>query len=164
MINRAWQDGILELPLESSFCLDFPIIQYADDTLLILPACPTQLLTVKNILSVFSSITSLKVNYRKSFLVPINPSADRCAKLADILLCKSEALPFTYLGLPMGTTKPRMEHFIGITKRIDMKLCGISSMLSYDGRLKVIKSILISIPMFAMRTIKMPRGFLDHMK
>ena len=72
MINSAWQDGILNLPLDCSFGLKFPIIQYADDTLIIMPACPVQLLALQNILNIFTSITGLKVNYGKSSLVPIN--------------------------------------------------------------------------------------------
>ena len=47
MINTAWQEGILNLPLDHSFGLQFPIIQYADDTLIILPACHTQLLALR---------------------------------------------------------------------------------------------------------------------
>ena len=161
MINTAWQEGILNLPLDHSFGLQFPIIQYADDTLIILPACHTQLLALQNILATFSSITGLRVNYAKSSLVPINVTTDRCTELADIIHCKPESLPFTYLGLPMGTTKPKLEHFINILERIDRRLCGISNMLSYDGRLTVIKSIITSIPLFAMCTIKMHLRFLD---
>ena len=164
MVNKAWNDGDLNLPLDHSYGLDFPIIQYADDTLIILPACPTQLLNIKNILSTFSLITGLKVNFGKSSLVPINVSPDRCAELAGIINCKPEALPFTYLGFPMGTTKPKLEIFIGILERIDRRLCGISNMLSYDGRLAVVKSIIISIPLFAMCTIKMPTRFIDHVE
>ena len=164
MVNKAWLDGIISLPLDNSFGLKFPIIQYADDTLIILPARPNQLLALKSILEDFTAITGLKVNYGKSSLVPINISEDRCAELAEILTCKPEALPFTYLGLPMGTTKPKLEHFISILERIDRRLCGISNMLSYDGRLTVIKSIVTSIPLFAMCTVKMPRRFLDHVE
>ena len=72
MVNKAWNEDELRLPLDHSFGLDFPIIQYADDTLIILPACPTQRMNIKNILSTFSMITGLKVNFGKSSLVPIN--------------------------------------------------------------------------------------------
>jgi hypothetical protein len=54
--------------------VDFPIVQYADDTLLILEACPSQLLTLKQILTTFASATGLKVNYDKSIMLPINIS------------------------------------------------------------------------------------------
>jgi hypothetical protein len=43
MVNRLMIDGVLFPPLLVNG-LDFPIIQYADDTLLILQACPLRLL------------------------------------------------------------------------------------------------------------------------
>ena len=71
MINKAYLDGILSLPLDHSFGLSYPIIQYADDTLIILPACPT-LTALQTIVAIFTSITGLKVNFQKSSLVPIS--------------------------------------------------------------------------------------------
>ena len=56
---------------------------------------------------------------QKSSLVPINVTTERCAELAQIISCKPEALPFTYLGLPMGTTKPKLQHLISLLERID---------------------------------------------
>jgi hypothetical protein len=83
VINSAWQNGELSLPLENSFGLDFPIIQYAYDTLIILPACPVQLMNLKCILEQFSASTRLFMNYNKSML-PMNISSDRCLQLASI--------------------------------------------------------------------------------
>jgi hypothetical protein len=40
IINKARQQGLLQLPLTENCGQDFPIVQYADDTLLILEACP----------------------------------------------------------------------------------------------------------------------------
>ena len=34
VVNAAWHEGQLDTPLDSSFGLDYPIIQYADETLL----------------------------------------------------------------------------------------------------------------------------------
>ena len=97
-------------------------------------------------------------------MVPINISSEKCADLAASFGCKVESLPFTYLGLPMGTTKPRMEHLIGILERIDRRLVGIADTLSYDGRLVVVKAIISAIPNFAMCTLSLPLGFLDHVE
>lgn len=35
IVNKAWVNGILKHPLNDSFVGDYPILQYADDTLLI---------------------------------------------------------------------------------------------------------------------------------
>ena len=50
MINAAWQEGLLTLPIEQPASEDYPVIQYADDTILILPACLDQRIKVKEIL------------------------------------------------------------------------------------------------------------------
>ena len=112
VINKAWQDGIIQLPVDNSFGQKYPILQYADDTLLILPADNTQIIALKNILQTFSNSTGLKINYHKSSIVPINIGHDTCTELADLFGCKVETLPFTYLGLPMGITKPRVDDLV----------------------------------------------------
>jgi hypothetical protein len=45
---------------------DFPIIQYADDTLLIMPADRDQIIVLKELLHKFALSTCLKINYNKS--------------------------------------------------------------------------------------------------
>jgi hypothetical protein len=42
---------------------DYTIVQYADDTLIILPVDAIQLFTIKGLLRSFADSTSLKVNY-----------------------------------------------------------------------------------------------------
>jgi hypothetical protein len=48
---------------------DFTIVQHANDTLLILEACPAQLLALKELLQTFAATTRLRVNYTKSCLI-----------------------------------------------------------------------------------------------
>ena len=64
--------GILKHPLTEDFGGDYPIIQYADDTLLILQASANNLFNLKGLLRSFSDSSGLQVNFCKSFLVPIN--------------------------------------------------------------------------------------------
>jgi hypothetical protein len=62
-------------------------VQYVDDTLLFLPAVESQLLYLKLFLHQFASSTGLKVNFSKSFLVPINVSDDKASSLAASFEC-----------------------------------------------------------------------------
>jgi hypothetical protein len=105
-VNFAWQQGNISLPLDESFGQKYPILQYADDTLLIMPADVVQLDKLKDILRLFSTSTGLQVNYHKTTIVPINIDTDHAQALAQSFGCKVESLPFTYLGLPLGTTRP----------------------------------------------------------
>jgi hypothetical protein len=55
-VNDLVQQGIISRPIETND-EDFPIIQYADDTLLIMPADRVQLLALKEVLNKFSKST-----------------------------------------------------------------------------------------------------------
>lgn len=77
IINKAKDLGLLNLPIPLNYTDDFPIIQYADDTLLIMEASSRQLITLKALLHSFGESTGLKVNYNKSFMVPINIDQDK---------------------------------------------------------------------------------------
>ena len=72
VINKAMGMGLLHPPLQINSSSDFPIVQYADDTLLIMQADSRQLICLKALLNTFASATGLKVNYQKSIMVPIN--------------------------------------------------------------------------------------------
>jgi hypothetical protein len=72
IVNDAMVHGHLTRPLPLTCTPDFPIIQYANDTLVILLADVDQLIHLKSLLLNFGAATGLKVNYGKSNLVPIN--------------------------------------------------------------------------------------------
>jgi hypothetical protein len=57
-------------------------LQYADDTLLIMPADPNHLNSLKDILTLVSASTGLQVNYQKTTLVPINIDNEQAQSLA----------------------------------------------------------------------------------
>jgi hypothetical protein len=41
VVNKARQQGLLNLPLQLAYTEDFPILQYADDIILVMEACPS---------------------------------------------------------------------------------------------------------------------------
>uniref|UniRef100_A0A0A9BCU8 Uncharacterized protein n=1 Tax=Arundo donax TaxID=35708 RepID=A0A0A9BCU8_ARUDO len=55
-------------------------------------------------------------------MVPINVSESKITHLANTFQCAVGALPFTYLGLPLGLTKPRIEDFLPLVHRIEKRL------------------------------------------
>ena len=107
-VNEAKLNGSLSIPIPY-YNDDFPIVQYADDTILILEADLAQIMHLKNLLALFSVSTGLQVNYHNSSMVPVNVSDSKMPDLAAAFGCQIASMPFTYLGLPMGTTKPRLE-------------------------------------------------------
>jgi hypothetical protein len=75
--------GILNLPIQQRRGQDFAIIQYADDTILVLEAFQKQLFFLKAILNTYVESTRLRVNYSKSNIYPINVSTEKMQILAN---------------------------------------------------------------------------------
>jgi len=115
----------------------FPVIQYEDDTLIIMECCVTQLEILKEILNIFTLATGLKVNFNKSLMVPINLEEEKLDLLAASFNCAKGSLPFTYLGLPLGITKPKVEDFLPLVSKCERRLQAASLFLSQAGRLQM---------------------------
>jgi hypothetical protein len=99
--------NILRHPLSKDYGQEYPIIQYADDTLIVMPAYDFQLLTLKCILRSFADSTDIKVNYSKSFLVPINIEGERALHLTNTIGCQVVEMPFY---LPWFTSRNHKAH------------------------------------------------------
>jgi hypothetical protein len=161
VINVEALLGNLAHPLSSDFSGDYPIIQHADDTLVILLADCAQL-THLEVLHVSASSTGLKVNFEKSFLVPINVEESNWQSLIDAFGCQLGKLPFTYLWLPLGTTRPSFQEFTPILTRMEKYLMGITRFLSPAGRLVLVNSIYSALPTSYMCYLKLPIDLLNQ--
>jgi hypothetical protein len=87
------------------------VVQYADDTIIVMQGEEQQLLILKDILHKIELSSGLKENYHKSCLVPININTQKTDSLATSFGCMVGSFPFTYLGLPLGLTKPLVRDF-----------------------------------------------------
>jgi len=95
-------------------------------------------------------------------MVPINVQPDRMEILASAFGCAIGSMPFTYLGLPMGTTKPKMEDLTPMMDSVERRLSGCATWLSYTGRLQIINTAITPIVTYALCTVKLPRGVIDN--
>jgi hypothetical protein len=96
VVNDFLHQGLISLPIETNDA-EFPIIQHADDTLLVLPADIDQLLALKKMLNDFARSTGLKVNFHKSSMVPINVSDEVMADLTTAFGCQMADASLTYV-------------------------------------------------------------------
>jgi hypothetical protein len=71
-------------------------------------------------------------------------------------------MPFTYFGLPMGTTKSRVEHFAPLMNRVERQLTTISSMLTQAGKLQLVNSVISSLPTYNMCSMAAPITVLEN--
>jgi len=162
ILNKVRQRGQLNLPIPLNNSLDFPVIQYADDTLIVLEGDTRQMFFLKSILHSFSVSTGLKVNYNKSMMVPINISPEKFNHLASTFGSSKGSLPFTYLGLPMGITKPRVDDFLPLVSKCERRLACTSTFLSQAGKLELTNAVLTALPTFHMCALSLPKGVIKQ--
>jgi hypothetical protein len=152
VVNSLLQQGVLSCLIDT-YDMDFPIVQYADDMLLIMPADLLQIRALKEALGKFSVSTGLKINYAKSQMVPINVLHEDMVILAEEFGCQIGSMPFTYLGLPLGTTKPQIQDLMLLVCRLERKLSSSLSFLPQGARLQLINSALASMPLHFLCTL-----------
>ena len=154
-LNFAKNNGLLSLPIPLNHSQDFPILQYADDTLIIMEAKYDQLAALKDVLRLFSLSTGLKVNFSKSLLVPINMTTKSAHLLAQTFGCSLGSLPFTYLCLPLCLSKPKVVDFWPLISKCERRLASTSIFLSQEGKLQLTNADFSALPTFYMCTFKL---------
>lgn len=86
----------------------------------------------------------------------------RNANPAGTFGCTIGVMPFTYLELPLGTTKPSVEDHAPIISKIERRLSLTGTFLALARRVTYINSAVRSMPIYAMCTLKLHVIVLDH--
>lgn len=136
VVNDMCSKGLISLPIPTQ-SQDFPI----------------------DMLDTFTASTGLSVNFAKSLMVPMNLAPEEANRIANLLGCKIVSMPFTYLGLPMGTRRPRIQDIMAIVDRIERRLSATSCFLNQESRLRFLQSVLQSMPIYFLCTLSTPRVF-----
>lgn len=160
-VNDAFQMGQLRLLIRTPNS-DYSRVQYADDTILVLPTEVDQILKVKKILQDYASSVGLHINFSKSTLVPINISDDLAKELASALQYSLGTMSFTYLGLPMGTTRPFVQDLMPMVTSVERRLSSATSLLDYGSKLTLVNSVITSLSVYTMCSILVPAKIIDH--
>ncbi|XP_026428327.1 uncharacterized protein LOC113324223 [Papaver somniferum] len=131
-------------------------LQFADDTLIFVDANVEEVRRLFLILTSFECLTGMKLNLEKSSMISVGVD-EVIGDLALELGCKVEKLPFKYLGLPIGATARCTSVWDEVIKRMEVKLATWKKrFLSKAGRLVLIRSCLLSLPVYFLSLIPMP--------
>ena len=142
--------------------LPCPILQYVDDTLILLRGSPAAASTLKDVLDDFAAATGQCINYHKSTFIPVHMDENACVAIANILGCPISSFPQPYLGLPLSATKLRNADFHPLIAKCDKYLAGWEEkLLSNGGRLVLTNAILSSLPVYWMSSLFLPNGVID---
>lgn len=99
-----------------------PVLQYADDTLLLVRAEVLDIRRPKKILDDFASATGLKINFNKSTLVPMHVEDNKLNQIVRILQCHKSSFLQVYLGLPLSNIKLNLSAFIPLICKVKHRL------------------------------------------
>lgn len=85
--------------------------------------------------------------------------SDVLADFANKLNCKTGSLPLSYLGLPLGASRSKRKTWKPVIEKVKARLAGWKRrMLSFAGRLALIKSVLSCLPVYYLSLFRMPEG------
>jgi hypothetical protein len=136
-----------------------PVLQYADDTLIVLRADGAAARRLRHLLEQFGVAMGLHINFHKSTLVPMHVDHAVLAEIQNALQCRIEGFPQTYLGLPLSADKLRLTAFSPLIAKVDKYLSGWRALLlSPGGRLVLLNAVLDVLPTFAMGALELPPG------
>jgi hypothetical protein len=137
-------------------------LQYADDTLLFLENNLEKASAMKWLLVCFEQMSGMKINYDKSDLLTIGMDEDSSNSFAKIFCCKKSEFPIKYLGVPLHYSKLRRVDLQPVIDKVIKRIAGWRGrLLSYAGRLTLLRACLASIPIYLLSVIKFPRWAID---
>jgi len=160
--NEGWLRGF-EVARAGRESLEITHLLYADDTLIFCDAEEDHLKILRLILVIFEAMSGLHVNWRKSFLYPVN-EVPNMEILKSILGGEVGVLPTTYLGMPLGAKSNSMEIWDGVIEKCEKRLARWKSQyLSLGGRLTLINSVLDALPTYMMSLFPIPPGIINRL-
>ncbi|OIT30618.1 putative ribonuclease h protein [Nicotiana attenuata] len=116
--------------------------------------------SIKLIMKEIRTNSGQQVNSNKShFLTAPRTTTARINRLRACTGFMEKDLPFIYLGCPIYVRRKKIEHFdIMINKVVKMLNGWQGKMLSYDGRIILIKHVLQALPTYNLSALSPPKG------
>lgn len=84
-------------------------------------------------------------------------------EFASLFGCVIGQMPFTYVGLPLGTTRPTVSDLMHLVTSVERKISVTASLLDYGSKLTFVNSVLVLLAIYAMCSIKIPPQIVKHL-
>ncbi|RVX18136.1 LINE-1 retrotransposable element ORF2 protein [Vitis vinifera] len=129
---------------------------FADDTIVFCEAKKEYLTNLSWILFWFEAASGLRINLAKSEIIPVG-KVQGIEELAVELGFRVGQLPTVYLGLPLGVPNKVVYGWDGVEEKMRRRLAlWKSQYISKGGRITLIKSTMVSMPVYQMSLFRMP--------
>ena len=134
------------------------ILQYADDTLFFGSANIDNVRVLKSIMRSFEMVSGLKINYAKSQFGCMGKSEAWCREAAHFLNYSQLDIPFSYLGIPVGSSSKSWNVCQPIISKFEVKLAKWKQRcLSMGGKITLINSVLTALPIYLLSFFRIPK-------
>ncbi|GKD03225.1 hypothetical protein Tco_1178199 [Tanacetum coccineum] len=111
------------------------------------------------ILNCFYLVSGLRLNLHKSKLYEVGVALEDVEQCSGVIGCSTASLPFTYLGLPVGSNMNIKSNWDELILKVQKKLANWKIMLlSIRGRLTLLKPVLGSLDIYFMSLFKCLRS------
>ncbi|XP_027096071.1 uncharacterized protein [Coffea arabica] len=147
-------------------CPSITHLAYADDVIIFSSGLKRSIQLVMNVLHSYVSVSGQKVNHQKScFLLHSTIPRVRKSMVAEITGFQPREFPVKYLGCPLYVGRRKKCYFSEICDSIVGRvLSWKGKLLSYGGKLVLLKSVLSSMPIHLFAASTPPKslfGFLE---
>ncbi|GMP98870.1 hypothetical protein CsSME_00046588 [Camellia sinensis var. sinensis] len=159
LLSRAFEKGLIKDASVGSEQLGISHLQFADDTIIFCEGELEEVMNIKRVLRCFEVLSGLRINYHKSVVCGVGIQEEQTKVFAEALNCISKKLPFNFLGLPLGANLRQRSTWSPVMDKIQKKLTSWKrKLMSFVGRLTLIKSALSNLPTYFLSIFKMPKG------
>ncbi|KAJ0787048.1 putative RNA-directed DNA polymerase [Helianthus annuus] len=138
---------------------------YADDAVFVGEWCTDNARNLNRILRCFYLASGLRVNAAKSSLYGIGVCSENTSSMADVFKCRVGSLPFKHLGLQVGANMNMVKHWDPVMEVFKNRLSAWkSNILSFGGKITLIKSVLNALPTYYFSIYKAPRQVIKQLE
>ena len=156
--RKACDWGLLKGYQTASYPGGIPILQNADDTSFFILGSVEEARNLSTLLDLFADFSGLQINQAKSVFLGFGQSQEEDTLCSAALGTPIGALPMRYLGLPLTASSLTSTDYLPIIEKVERQLEGWKArVLSRPGRLVLLRSVLMMIPIFYLSVFKLPR-------
>ncbi|XP_012848325.1 PREDICTED: uncharacterized protein LOC105968242 [Erythranthe guttata] len=138
---------------------------YADDVLIFTNGHPQSVTSLKEIINKYERSSRQKTNMTKSGLYLGKGATAFKVQVEGILGIKTKDFPIIYLGVPVSVGRNKAVDYEFLVSKIRMKLEGWKTrLLSFGGKITLIKSVLASVPVYTLACSYVPKSVLNRIE
>jgi hypothetical protein len=150
-IDNAKRTGLVKGVLNEESEGGINRLQYADDTVFLLPDDLVSAKNLKFILCTFEQISGLKINFHKSELYLFGDGADKGDRYKRNFTCQIGNLSMKYLGLPVNKMRLRNKCWSSVESKIENRCAEWQGrLLNIAARLTLVQASLSNMSWYMM--------------